>query len=140
MSFDNVPADVPLVVDDPEQYARLALRTGPGESTGASDDDELVTITKRQYRMLLGVVGLCGEAGELAELVKKHVFHEHPLDEEKMAKEAGDVTWYLNYVIYRTLKLSWRAIWTKNINKLRARYTGNVFNPAESQNRKPGDD
>ncbi len=124
----------------PEAYTRAALRTAPGGSIEKDDDDELVTLTRRQYRLLLGAIGLCGEAGEVAELVKKHVFHEHPLAHEKLEKELGDVSWYHTYLTVRGAKSTLRTIWEKNIAKLAARYTGNVFNPAESQNRKPGDE
>lgn len=36
-------------------------------------------------------LGLTGEAGEVAELLKKHVGHGHALDRDKLAKELGDV-------------------------------------------------
>ena len=38
-----------------------------------------------------GVLGLCGEAGECADLVKKHKFQGHDLDTDHLAKELGDV-------------------------------------------------
>lgn len=40
-------------------------------------------------------LGLCGEAGEVAEQVKKHFFHGHELDKCHMIEELGDVAWYL---------------------------------------------
>lgn len=40
-------------------------------------------------------LGLCGEAGEVAEQVKKHFFHGHELDKRHMIEELGDVAWYL---------------------------------------------
>lgn len=36
-------------------------------------------------------IGLVGEAGEVAELVKKGVFHRHGIDKEKLKNELGDV-------------------------------------------------
>ena len=39
-------------------------------------------------------LGLCGEAGEVAEQVKKHFFHGHELDKRHMIEELGDVAWY----------------------------------------------
>ena len=38
-------------------------------------------------------LGLVGEAGEVADLVKKHIGHDHPLDRSKAVKELGDVCW-----------------------------------------------
>lgn len=40
-------------------------------------------------------LGLVGEAGEVADLVKKFIGHDHPLDRSKMVKELGDVCWYV---------------------------------------------
>lgn len=45
--------------------------------------------------LVLGALGLAGEAGEAIEHVKKHVFHGRALDREALAKEIGDVLWYL---------------------------------------------
>ena len=42
-------------------------------------------------------LGLNGEAGEIADHVKKVMFHGHPLDDatrDKIAKEIGDILWY----------------------------------------------
>jgi len=127
-----------------QEYSRLALRTAPGADLLAqrSDDNEPVTITRRQYRLLLGAIGLCGEAGEVAELVKKHVFHDHPWTEEsqtKLKKELGDVAWYHNYLSVRgALTSLGHVLWT-NIQKLAARYPEGFFSSERSLNRKPGD-
>lgn len=123
----------------PEEYTRLALRTAPGDSVLADDDDEKVILTRRQYRLLLGAIGLCGEAGEVAEMVKKHVFHEHPLDTVKLEKELGDVSWYHNYLTVRGIRSTLRQVWATNIAKLKARYPSGEFKAEESLNRRPGD-
>lgn len=44
-------------------------------------------------------LGLCEEAGELAGVIKKHVFYGHPLDRDKLIKEAGDVLWYMTSLL-----------------------------------------
>ncbi|MGN1405522.1 MAG: nucleoside triphosphate pyrophosphohydrolase family protein, partial [Erysipelotrichaceae bacterium] len=49
-----------------------------------------------QKDMLINsVMGLNGEAGEAIDLVKKHLFHNHELDIDKLKYELGDVLWYL---------------------------------------------
>ena len=63
------------------RYMRDALRTADH-----SDKDKL---------KLECALGLCGEAGEVAEQVKKHYFHGHTLDKRHMIEELGDVAWYL---------------------------------------------
>ena len=45
--------------------------------------------------LINGVMGLCGEAGEAIDLVKKHLHQGHELDREKLIKELGDIAWYL---------------------------------------------
>lgn len=44
---------------------------------------------------ILAAMGMCGEAGEYSELVKKETFNGTPQDPEKKLKELGDVLWYL---------------------------------------------
>lgn len=42
-----------------------------------------------------GVLGLCGETGECADIVKKYMYQGAPLDKEHFAEELGDVLWYV---------------------------------------------
>lgn len=66
-------------------------------------------------------LGIAGEAGEVADLIKKEVGHGHPRNREKMAKELGDVLWYLS-AIAEEYGYSLSEIATMNIEKLKARY------------------
>ena len=45
--------------------------------------------------LINGVMGLCGESGEAIDIVKKWLAQGHDLDKEKLAKELGDICWYL---------------------------------------------
>lgn len=42
-------------------------------------------------RLLVQTLGLCGESGEVADLVKKHAWHGASLDKAVMVDELGDV-------------------------------------------------
>lgn len=53
-------------------------------------------------RILHGLMGLNGEAGEAIDIFKKHLFQGHALDREHLAKELGDVIWYLTLDCGRT--------------------------------------
>lgn len=68
-----------------------------------------------------GALGLAGEAGEVADLLKKHLFHGHPLDRDKLKDELGDVLWYVA-TLATTLGIGLDEVAEHNINKLRARY------------------
>lgn len=59
------------------EYQKAALRTVNREKLS---DTELLTN---------GVLGLSGESGECADLVKKHLFQGHELDTDKLANELG---------------------------------------------------
>lgn len=78
-------------------------------------------------------LGLCGEAGEVVELFKKHIGHGHDLDKSKLIKELGDVLWYIS-AIATGVNLSLDDIAQANIDKLKARYP-NKFSIERSINR-----
>lgn len=75
----------------------------------------------RDQVLLNGVMGLCGEAGECIDLVKKHLFQGHDLDKAKLCKELGDVAWYLAEAAY-ALDLSLEEVLRGNLDKLSKRY------------------
>ncbi len=66
-------------------------------------------------------LGLAGEAGEVAELVKKRRFQGRPYDRSKMLEELGDVLWYLDLMAQlHGFTLDYVA--AANVEKLTARY------------------
>jgi NTP pyrophosphatase (non-canonical NTP hydrolase) len=68
-----------------------------------------------------GAMGLAGEAGEVVDELKKHLYHGKTLNRESLIKELGDVRWYLEYLALM-LNVSMEEIETQNVLKLRARY------------------
>ena len=106
------------------EYQTAALRTAPGD---ISQRDALNNVA----------LGLCGEAGEFADIIKKHNFHDHPLDTVHAVKELGDVAWYLAVAAY-CLGYDLESILQLNVDKLKARYPAG-FDPERSQHRKVGD-
>jgi NTP pyrophosphatase (non-canonical NTP hydrolase) len=69
----------------------------------------------------IGGLGVAGEAGEVADSIKKIVYHRHPLDTTKVAEELGDALWYIAFLC-NTLGLSLGDVMQANVTKLRARY------------------
>ena len=91
------------------EYQTAALRTAQTDQFSASD------------LLLNSALGLCGESGEVADLVKKHRFQGHDLDFGHIAKELGDIAWYLAVGAY-AIGLDLETIFRMNIEKLEARY------------------
>ncbi len=71
--------------------------------------------------LINGVMGLCGESGEVIDIVKKWLAQGHDLDKEKLARELGDVAWYLAETAY-ALDIPLEEILRGNIDKLKNRY------------------
>lgn len=71
--------------------------------------------------LINSVMGLCGESGEVIDLVKKHLAHGVELDKNKLAKELGDVAWYLAEAAF-ALDMTLEEIFQMNIDKLKKRY------------------
>ena len=71
--------------------------------------------------LINGVMGLCGESGEAIDIVKKHLAQGHDLDREKLAKELGDVAWYLAETA-TAIGYDLEDIFQMNIDKLKKRY------------------
>ena len=84
--------------------------------------------------LINGVMGLCGESGEAIDIVKKWLAQGHELDREKLAKELGDICWYLAETA-TALGLSLEDIMAANLEKLRKRYPEG-FDAERSVNRK----
>lgn len=69
----------------------------------------------------MGALGLAGEAGEVADLLKKSLFHGHQVDPATLRKELGDVLWYIAALATMS-GLTLEEIAAANIEKLRRRY------------------
>lgn len=90
------------------EYQKLAMRT-------------LNPVLSEKDVLINGVMGLCGEAGEAIDLVKKHLAQGHALDRERLAKELGDVAWYLAETA-TAIGFDLEEILQMNIEKLEKRY------------------
>ncbi|MDA1867346.1 MULTISPECIES: nucleoside triphosphate pyrophosphohydrolase family protein [Bacillus cereus group] len=95
-------------------------------------------------RVLNAALGLTGEAGEVADVVKKAIFHGHgfdpahcPGEEEgnthKIALELGDILYYIS-IMSHEMGYTLEDIAQMNISKLATRYPDG-FSREASQNR-----
>lgn len=71
--------------------------------------------------LINSVMGLCGESGEAIDIVKKWMAQGHELDKAHLAKELGDIAWYLAEAA-TALDLSLEEILQANLDKLKKRY------------------
>ena len=78
-------------------------------------------ISDSQVMISWNALGLAGEAGEVAELVKKGIFHQHGIDQEKLKKELGDVLWYVA-ALCSNFGISLEDVMQHNVDKLKARF------------------
>lgn len=92
---------------DIKTYQRLALTTAKQQET----QEAIVNFT----------LGLVGEAGEVADEIKKAVYHGHGINKDRLCKELGDVCWYLA-TLSHYLNIPLEEVFEKNIEKLKKRY------------------
>lgn len=106
-------------------------------STAKSDYSDLLEGSDEEIQKLLEMlnwaIGLAGEAGEFADLIKKKVFHGHDVSQEEIESELGDITWYTsaNCDVH---DLTLEDVMKNNLEKLDNRYSDG-FDKEESQNR-----
>ncbi len=87
--------------------------------------------------LLNSVMGLCGESGEAIDIVKKWLMQGHTLDKTHLAKELGDVAWYLAEAA-TALGMELDDILQGNLDKLAARFPDG-FDTQRSQQRRADD-
>lgn len=102
-----------MTLDD---YQRLAARTIGADRT-------------REQQLANAALGLAGEAGEVADIMKKHLYHGWPIDRESLVKELGDCLWYIAATASAE-GISLDEIGATNIDKLRRRYPEGFSNEA----------
>jgi NTP pyrophosphatase (non-canonical NTP hydrolase) len=90
------------------QYQELAGRTAGAGREGTQ-------------RKLISALGLAGEAGEFANLIKKIAAHGHDISSEELMDELGDVLWYLAEAA-TACNIKLEDIAQYNIEKLKKRY------------------
>ena len=106
-------------ITNADEYQKLAMRTND----------------KWDYQKMLinGALGLNGEAGEIADTIKKWQFQGHALNPDEVMKEVGDVLWYCA-LMATALNFKLSEVMEANIEKLKKRYP-NGFDDERSVNR-----
>jgi NTP pyrophosphatase (non-canonical NTP hydrolase) len=131
---------------DYEKYKEFVNAVTSKESKDSYDFGKRVVdlIEKDNFpveRLLTASVGMCAEAGEFTEIIKKIIFQGKPVNNENLfhlKRELGDIMWYVMQACMG-LDISLDEIVQMNIDKLKARYPGGEFDAHYSENRKEGD-
>lgn len=131
---------------DYEKYKEFVNAVTSRESKDSYDFGKRVVdlIEKNNFpveRLLTASVGMCAEAGEFTEIIKKIIFQGKPVNEDNLfhlKRELGDIMWYVMQACMG-LDISLDEIVQMNIDKLKARYPGGEFDAHYSENRQEGD-
>ena len=92
-------------------------------------------LTPQNVRLLDWAMGLGGESGEVLDLLKHAIFHKDTeLDKMELAKELGDVLWYVS-AIATTTGIDMADVAALNRAKLSHRFHGGGFNTEMSADR-----
>ena len=83
--------------------------------------------------LTVSALGIAGESGEIVDLIKKVLYHDHELDTDKLCKEIGDLLWYF-VLLCETTGLTLEQVMETNVAKLRKRYPEG-FDAQRSQQR-----
>ena len=97
-----------------------------------------IKVEPEQSELIMSALGVAGEAGEYADLIKKVVLHGKSLDREHAIKELGDVCWYVALAC-NCLYVPLEEVFDINIDKLSKRYSTGKFTVEEANNKKIGD-
>ena len=88
--------------------------------------------TANQCELLHAAIGIAGEAGELLDAVRKHVFDGQPLDEDNVIEELGDLCFYIEAAC-QAIKMKRADIEELNMAKLCERYKDGYSDQAAQQ-------
>lgn len=82
-------------------------------------------IYPEQFKLIYPALGLAGEAGEVAEKVKK-LIRDGNLHVDDLKKELGDVLWYIS-ALASDLQISLDDVASTNVEKLQSRLARGVI-------------
>lgn len=119
----GAPFSLPMTLNE---YQELASRTRG-------------RVVSPDFQKSCSGLGIAGEAGEVADMIKKEIYHGHGPnpDPSKMPKELGDVLWYVADLA-TSYGYTLEEVARMNVAKLQARYPAG-FTTADSLARRDDD-
>jgi NTP pyrophosphatase (non-canonical NTP hydrolase) len=114
---------------------RKQSRQEAGLVGGADDNDDVIGPEYAQHDDLFhGVIGVCTEAGELAEFLADALEGKRRFDVANVREESGDLLWYLTRLM-KWADTTFLTEMKRNIAKLRARHGAGGFDKSRDMNR-----
>lgn len=83
---------------------------------------------------LHAALGVAGEAGELADAIKKEHIYNKPTDRENIVEELGDLRFYIQ-AVQNLYGITEQEVLQANANKLAKRYQGLTYSDQAAQDR-----
>lgn len=110
-----------------ELTRRVAALAKPGDAI-------IESLDPKKAHLIHMAIGICGEAGELLDAIKKHVIYNKPLDLANVVEELGDIEFYMEGLrqgvgVIRTATLD------HNQEKLKSRYSAGKYSDQAAQAR-----
>lgn len=116
---------------NPTRYQTDASRTAP---TPDQNQAIKLRLLSADPDLLHAAMGICTEAGEFQDAIKKVVIYNAPLDRHNLEEELGDLMWYIALAC-NALNIKLSNVMNANIVKLRQRYP-QAFSEADAVARK----
>ena len=140
----NPTQDVFLVNESPVRsndwiYIRRAPET---EAEIIRYDQFVLRLAKAESRrdmIFHAILGLCGEVGELADVIKKELVYNKSLDRAHLVEELGDIRFYLRFV-QNMYEISDAEVLQRNADKLSIRYKDLTYTDQAAQDRADKDE
>lgn len=98
-------------------------------------EDILAGMTPEKADLLHMALGICGEAGELGDALKRHAIYNKELDRTNVVEELGDLEFFLEGV-RQILGITREETLDANIDKLGTRYVGHGYSDEQAQLRR----
>lgn len=124
----------------PHAYVNVFI-AGDGKTPPATEvvryDDFVKGLAKPQTWQLMtlhAALGVCGEAGELADAIKQECIYGKPANRDNIIEELGDLQWYIQLTM-QMYSITPTEVFQHNADKLAKRYVNLKYSDKAAQER-----
>jgi NTP pyrophosphatase (non-canonical NTP hydrolase) len=98
-------------------------------------DSILASLSGEDCNLIHMALGVCGEAGELADAIKKATIYRKPVDIKNVLEELGDLKFFMTEIMNH-FNFTEADVEAANMAKLMKRYESLTYSDKEAQERK----